>query len=329
VITSADSRINPVPDVLPIIKHWGITGILSILNTIRSAHPVVDFACLQYPTISYRRNPAVNLLPLLLRLRFPRLRIAVILHEYLSYSPIGRLRILLTLLPAHAIIVPEERLQIILRRFFFFKRNSVHLVPISSNIIPVDYKKNYALLEPITVAHFGIIRRGRGIENIIRAVHSLGRRNIRLLLIGGSLSDDDYPQKILDLIGSLNMTASVTITGYLDNDRVSKLLLASDILLLPFPDGVSERRTTFLTGLDHRIPIITTRGLSSPSSLRDNENVKFVRSTSVADIAYALEELLNDDRLREKIGRGGYEWIRRFTWPDIAASMIKIITVKR
>jgi glycosyltransferase involved in cell wall biosynthesis len=58
-------------------------------------------------------------------------------------------------------------------------------------------------------------------------------------------------------------------TGTLSLPEISAHLAASDVLIQPYPDGVSTRRTSFMAGLSHGKPIVTTAGeLTEPFWLR-------------------------------------------------------------
>lgn len=56
--------------------------------------------------------------------------------------------------------------------------------------------------------------------------------------------------------------------GYLGSVEVSEALQALDLLALPFEDGVSERRSSFMVGLAHGVRVVTTLGEGTGSELR-------------------------------------------------------------
>jgi glycosyltransferase involved in cell wall biosynthesis len=58
-------------------------------------------------------------------------------------------------------------------------------------------------------------------------------------------------------------------TGTLSLPEISAHLAACDVLIQPYPDGVSTRRTSFMAGLSHGKPIVTTVGeLTEPFWLK-------------------------------------------------------------
>jgi glycosyltransferase involved in cell wall biosynthesis len=49
-------------------------------------------------------------------------------------------------------------------------------------------------------------------------------------------------------------------SGTLPPEELSRRLAACDLLLQPYPDGVSARRTSAMAGLAHGLPVVTTSG---------------------------------------------------------------------
>jgi len=112
------------------------------------------------------------------------------------------------------------------------------------------------------VGHFGTF--GRSITDLLEpAVVGLLRTDprARILLIGrGS-------ERYRVHIGASHpdLAGRVTGTGELPPVEVAAHLRACDLLLQPYPDGVSSRRTSVMAGLANRVPVVTNLGaLSEP-----------------------------------------------------------------
>ena len=88
-----------------------------------------------------------------------------------------------------------------------------------------------------------------------------------------ALAHDPVPQTILLMgIGSQQfrealikkqpqLSERIQATGALPPEDLSCHISACDLLIQPYPDGVSSRRTSFMAGLSHGIPVVTTAGL--------------------------------------------------------------------
>ena len=88
----------------------------------------------------------------------------------------------------------------------------------------------------------------------------------------------------------------VMATGAIDLTSLSHHLSACDVLLQPYVDGVSGRRTTTISALEHGIPVATTFGALSEPFWKDTRAVAVVPSEAPHLLADATEQLLSDDR---------------------------------
>ena len=89
---------------------------------------------------------------------------------------------------------------------------------------------------------------------------------------------------------------AVTATGALDLAALSHHLSACDVLLQPYVDGVSGRRTTTISALEHGIPVATTFGALSEPYWKETEAVAIVPAEMPHRLAEATEQLLTDER---------------------------------
>jgi glycosyltransferase involved in cell wall biosynthesis len=85
-------------------------------------------------------------------------------------------------------------------------------------------------------------------------------------------------------------------TGALPLDQVSLHLQACDALLQPYPDGVSGRRTTTVSALEHGIPVATTLGELSESYWSTTQAVETVPASATEALPAAILRLLEPAR---------------------------------
>ena len=94
-------------------------------------------------------------------------------------------------------------------------------------------------------------------------------------------------------------------SGRLDAAAVSSALTAADVLVQPYPDGVTTRRTSVMAGLQHGVPTVTTTGaLTEPVWVESGA----VRLASVGDtdsFVRAVATLLSDSHAAASLGRRG------------------------
>jgi glycosyltransferase involved in cell wall biosynthesis len=160
----------------------------------------------------------------------------------------------------------------------------------------------------------------KGQIDIIEAVALLRSRGIpiRALIVGreGSASSE-----LSERVRQRGLSASVTFTG--NRDDVGDILSAADLFVFPsryegFPGAVLEAMALRLAVVASDIP--PTREV-----VVDGESGIFVRPESAFALAEAIERLLKDGALRERLGSRGLELFRgRYTLESAAEGMAQL-----
>jgi hypothetical protein len=115
------------------------------------------------------------------------------------------------------------------------------------------------------------------------------RPDVRLVLIGRGTTE---------LAKRLGCSTAMA-TGLLDARALSHHLQACDVLLQPYVDGVSGRRTTTVSALEHGVPVATTFGRLSEPFWRETAAVETVAAESPGLLSAAVEKLLLTERNAE------------------------------
>ena len=92
-------------------------------------------------------------------------------------------------------------------------------------------------------------------------------------------------------------------TGRLTAGDVSRHVAACDLMLQPYPDGISSRRTSVMVALAHGRAIVTTAGWLTESMWADSGAAVLVPVDEPQALAAAATTILLDSRQREEIGR--------------------------
>jgi glycosyltransferase involved in cell wall biosynthesis len=105
----------------------------------------------------------------------------------------------------------------------------------------------------------------------------------------------------------------VHATGVLTDEAVSVHIAACDLMVQPYPDGVSTRRTSAMVGLSHGVPIVTTSGWLTEPLWEESGALEMVPAEDPQMLAVAAARLLASPPLREALGsRGGELYLSRF-----------------
>jgi glycosyltransferase involved in cell wall biosynthesis len=330
-----------------VIPSWNLQSLISIRRLARSLS--LDLINIQYQAAAYGMTPPIHFLPTAAGLpsvvTFHDLRV-----PYL-FPKAGRLRreaVTYLARSASGVIVtnPEDRLAL--------ERDprvrALAEIPIGSNIAPKipkprhsppnareipgtarqmhaksqlgGYRQKYGLgLGEVVVGYFGFLNASKGGETLFRALAQLP--NYQLLLIGGRTGASDptntaYAAELDALAIKLGIANRIIRTGYLPPDETTQAFLACDLMAMPYVDGASFRRGTFMACLAHGLPTITTRPAVPLPQLRDGDNIRLVPPEDPAALAAAIRELAADPALRARLSAGALELAEQFTWDKIA-----------
>jgi glycosyltransferase involved in cell wall biosynthesis len=181
----------------------------------------------------------------------------------------------------------------------------VEWLPVPSNIAVVDdvagvglIRNRYGAGRPL-VGHFGT--HGRLIRPLLEpAIHELIRTSdCRMVLFG---RDSDVVASEL-IAHDATLHGRLSGAGALDDAEVSRHLAACDVLVQPYPDGITTRRTSAMVALRHGRPIVTTAGRLTERLWEESGAVVLAPAGDAPALARATTALLADPVRAADIGR--------------------------
>ena len=98
------------------------------------------------------------------------------------------------------------------------------------------------------------------------------------------------------------LAARVHAAGYTQPRELSSHLAACDLLLQPYPDGVSSRRTSLMAGLAHGLPVVTTAGRLTEPLWETCGAVALAPAEDPDAITTLVARLLDDAGARARLG---------------------------
>jgi glycosyltransferase involved in cell wall biosynthesis len=250
-----------------------------------------------------------------------RQNVAALVHRFMTILLLRAARRVWVTIPAW-----EQRL----RPYALGQNLTFQWLPIFSNV-PVMHdpervgaiRRAYASDGRILIGHFGTF--GCGITGLLE--------RILLLLIA------DSPQPILlmgqgseqyrrELIQKESRFADVLhATGKLEADELSYHLSACDLMIQPYPDGVSSRRGSFMAGLSHGKPIVTTLGELSEPFWTQCGAAAVVPVADVKSFAACSLRLSSDAEDRQRLGNAARElYLERFDISQAVATLYRADT---
>ena len=340
----------------PVVEKWGWSCWRAIAGIVRQERP--DILHVQYQAAAYAMHPAINFLPLRMRLAGAgRPRTVVTFHDlrvpYL-FPKAGPLRWQVVLALARwsdAVIVTNTADQAKLKPYPL----QPYLIPIGSNIkptLPAGYDRAAQRAcwgvgpDDFLLCHFGFINERKGVETLMLALSALVKDPMlscspRLLMIGGKVGSSDPTnvaclRRVEALIAELGLEERVLWTGFTPPQEVSANFAAADCCVLPYREGASFQHGTLMAALAHGMAIITTypnlesqipnaqNGQRHPAELRDGENVLLVPPDDPQALEAAIIKLATSPELRRRLREGARKLSRHFDWEGIAIQHLEV-----
>lgn len=318
--------------VMPCVKNWNLAGVCHTVRAIRRLQP--DVVHIQYPPSAFRRSISTTLLPLFLRFLVRRARVFCTIHEFDNKTFAGKLRLLASMIPCHGLVVVDEGYKQSIARFCRFLSRRIAFIPIGSNIgnVGIAEEQRRALRrelgwahDDVVIVHFGILREGKGIDQLIEAFRVAHKScvNLRLLLAGapGASWDDS---SFRDMLREYQLIDSVHMTGRVSEERTSRYLSMADFAVFPFTDGVSTKRTGFMAAVEHGLPTVTTFPSSGMPELCDDVNVALVPPDNAEALAEAMIRVAGDEALRNRLAEGAALLRQTYSWDRIACAHLEL-----
>jgi glycosyltransferase involved in cell wall biosynthesis len=346
VLTSVYPTITVDEDnfkVLGSVEGWGIKHMFHLLALIKKINPMIVH--IQYcPHLYHRRGLTftINVIALLLRI-FTKYKVITTFHEL--YIPFGwslkkilggiwqRLMAVVIGLGSHRVIVTCGLWKKFLKRLIPWKR--IEIIPVGSNIpfIPLSNEEKKKIRKKVSkneptflLGTFGTLHPSRDYELILKTLKELISQDKKIKFIWiGDPGSELLLEKIKKDIEMLKLNDSFVFTKYCSSEEISRLLQILDIYVAPFIDGVSVRRTTLISALAHRVPVVGVKGPSTDKVFKHGENIFLISQRDSKELSKIIDLLLSNPSLREAIAKGGEEVYRRFfDWNIIAENIVMV-----
>jgi glycosyltransferase involved in cell wall biosynthesis len=324
-----------------VIEHWG-WGCWGQIVALAEALSL-DVLNVQYQAAAYDMHPAINVVPgrerALVVATFHDLKVP---YLFPKAGPVRRWVVHALARRSDGAIVTNREDYVQLEKKVNSKRLS--LIPIGSNIPPnpppgydrgAERERWGVGPDDLLLGYFGFLNESKGGEELVRALALLVEHGLpaHLLMVGGQVGSSDptnraYADKVKRLIADLDITDRVHWSGYARPSLVSAGLLATDICVLPYRDGVSFRRGTLHACLAHGRAVVTVRPRIDLPEVQDGENMLLADPRDPSGLAEAVQRLAADPDLRARLEAGAEALAAEFAWERIArrtASLFKRI----
>lgn len=209
---------------------------------------------LQYPTMGYGTSLVPHLMAMYAVL-FLHKRLFVTVHEYSQLGWKGKAALQFLFLFANNVIFTTAFELSLARRHGLSAKKGVVIkinsnIPASTHIKPMEARQWDA-------GYFGYIRPLKGIEDFIPVAEALSSEGKRVYIMGQT--QPEFRTFYEPLLRDLEQKGIVYI-GDKTQEDVADILADTKIMYLPYPDGLSERRGSFLAAVVNGAAVVSTKG---------------------------------------------------------------------
>ena len=245
-------------------------------------------------------------------------RVEIMVHEpYLPFRArsirqnaaalVHRLMTILLLRAAERVWISIPEWEKCWRPYAFGRQLPFHWLPIPSSIplahIPGGVqavRRRYVSQDDVLAGHFGT--HGWPITSLLEPILlalAEAPGNLRVLLMG--IGSEPFRASLLRKQPRLD--GLIYATGALSAEDLSCHVAACDLLIQPYPDGVSSRRTSLMVGLCHGKPIVTTSGPLSEPFWKDTGALALAPAGDSGEFLRLLSSLQADTHERARMGQ--------------------------
>ena len=111
-------------------------------------------------------------------------------------------------------------------------------------------------------------------------------------------------------------------TGLLPDSELGSYISACDLMVQPYPDGVSSRRTSLMNVISRGVPVVSNLGHLSETLWSESQALALASSYVPTQVASFCAQLLQDDSARRQLAEAALNLYRsRFEWAKIVSAL--------
>ena len=265
-----------------------------------------DIVHIQYPSIGY----GYSLLPQIFS-GMPN--VILTLHEISQAKILRKISLIPFFCQAKNIIYTND-----FERNYVSKLNDLFnintfVIPIGSNIPFMNIEKK----DKKKIVSFGLIRKNKGLENVIALAQEIERRKLPYIIqIIGQVE-----KKQIEYFNEVkNKDACIEWKIGCNENDVAQLLAEAMFGYLPFPDGASERRGSLIALLLNKVIVITQKGKFTTCEMEKS----MLFADSIEGVLQCIKEVEENLELKKNIIKNANEYIKKFSWGSIADRHFKV-----
>jgi len=188
-------------------------------------------------------------------------------------------------------------------------------------VFPRQEAKKKLNLSGHYVVYTSPLRLNKGIMHVLKALRLLKDRYPNLLVNATGVTDDRTQKQVQQFIKKNRLTDHFRYAGLVPRDQIPLYYAASDVVVLA---SLEEEGwgVTLLEGMMAGRPVISSPLGAMPELVKDKGII--LKENSPQHLAQALERLIEDPELQDRLGKAGPPYARQFTFQAAAQAHLKL-----
>ncbi|MEZ4887183.1 MAG: glycosyltransferase family 4 protein [Chitinophagales bacterium] len=176
------------------------------------------------------------------------------------------------------------------------------------------------------VAYTGTFGDWKGVDTLVKSYKFLKSSNVKFLLVGGIGEDRKVIEELIQKEGLKN---EILIEGFLPQKELIGVLNNVTIATIPNNEmGEGKKYTSPLKTYEYMamgLPIIASNLYSMRQLLKNGENCLFFEPENEKDLAKKIDQLLEDETLRQQLINNNYSQAQLYSWEKRAENILGFI----
>lgn len=192
-------------------------------------------------------------------------------------------------------------------REFGLKEKNLVLLPNTVEHSAWKVKTDYSVNRSFRVAYIAFVHPMKRQHLLVDIAKRTKEHDVIFDCYGNTNLADEYAKKINKDILSAGLDGKVNLKGRIENSELRDILKDYDAYICPSYLEMSP--VNILEAQAAGLPVLASNIGGIPDMVKDNETGLLFERDNVADAAEKIELLINDKRLREKLGKAGRKYV--------------------
>jgi glycosyltransferase involved in cell wall biosynthesis len=231
------------------------------------------------------------------------------------------------------IIVHSEIARKVLTQDYIVPQQRITVIPHGidqTTFLPSEKRLQNKFLQPqdrLIVTYFGLVKHGKGLEDLIKAWEKVKGVNAQLLIIGDKhpTQKDDYYKNLTNSVRESGLESSVHFCGYVPEDILPTYFVESDAFVLPYNEwgDVIASSGALSVVAPYLKPIIVT-DVPAFQDLKKRKAALIVKKGDIDGLASAIIKALTDVATRNSLEVNLNNWLPESSWSVVGKMTSKL-----